>query len=158
MCLVMLPTRSKSIGSCLTAQSIPDSQFQNANMKFSLALFALGAGLRSASAQDAPPASYGEAFPNGLSVLNPNGLNNIPRASYTLNRWAWGTIPQACYDVANGNVSHFFPVYVDFLASPSFSRQRGFNIVYKVARVRLTKHRATVTRTMSRFTMCRTQM
>ncbi|KAK7728779.1 hypothetical protein SLS63_006387 [Diaporthe eres] len=72
-------------------------------MKVPLALLALGVVFRSAYAQDAPPASYGEAFPDGLSVLDPNGNNNIPSPSYTLNRWAWGTIPQACYDVANGN-------------------------------------------------------
>lgn len=129
MCFVMLPTRPRSIGNCLTAQAIPDSHFQNANMKVPLALFALGAVLRSAYAQDAPPASHGEAFPDGLSVLNPNGLNNIPSPSYTLNRWAWGTIPQACYDVANGNVSHLAPVYVESFASPGFSGQKWLSTI-----------------------------
>lgn len=97
-------------------------------MKVPLALFALGAVLRSAYAQDAPPASYGEAFPDGLSVLDPNGLNNIPSPSYTLNRWAWGTIPQACYDVANDNVSHLAPVYMESFASPGFSAQKWLSI------------------------------
>lgn len=118
---MILPTCSRFMGCSLIAQAIPNSHFPSANMKVPLALVALGGIFRSACAQDAPPASYGEAFPDGLSVLDPDGLNNIPSPSYTLNRWAWVTITQACYDVANGDVSHLAPVYVKSFAYPGFS-------------------------------------
>lgn len=126
MCLRMLSTGPGPRAIVSPQKKIPAIHFHKANMKCSLAVFALGAVLRSAYAQNAPPASYGEAFPDGLSVLNPNGLNNIPSPGYTLDRWAWGTIPQACYDVANGNVSHLAPVDVKPSAYPILSGQKGY--------------------------------
>ena len=54
-------------------------------------------------AQDAPPATHDERFPNGLDELNygvNGGLNGVSGASYTKTQWAWGTLPQVCWESA----------------------------------------------------------
>jgi hypothetical protein len=54
----------------------------------------------------APPASKTEwaPAPGGLgAVLNGGtngGLNGLPHSPYTKTKWAWGKLPQHCYDKA----------------------------------------------------------
>lgn len=56
-------------------------------------------------AADAPPSSYGLAFPNGLHQLDTDsgGLNNVPHPSFSSSKWAWGTLPQVCFSAATKN-------------------------------------------------------
>ena len=62
-----------------------------------LGLFAL-----SAIARAQIPSNKPLAFPTGLDVLDTasGGLNNLPHPTYTSKKWAWGTLPKYCYDVA----------------------------------------------------------
>lgn len=47
------------------------------------------------------PTSKPVAF-SGLDVLDTanGGLQNMPRPSYTIKQWPWGTIPKNCYNLA----------------------------------------------------------
>ena len=66
-------------------------------MSSAIAFLTAFAGIAAAAA---PPASYSVAFTDGLGPrLNPGALN-MPVPSYSVNRWAWGTVPQPCYDQA----------------------------------------------------------
>jgi len=62
-------------------------------------------GASGALAQTLPP-SFGVKFTDGIEVLNQGylgGLPAIPAPSYTRTRWAWGTVPEACYFEATQN-------------------------------------------------------
>jgi hypothetical protein len=57
---------------------------------------------------DGPPAHYQEKF-SGLNLLDNAysgasfGLQSIPQSGYTKTKWAWGTLPKNCYDIAVNN-------------------------------------------------------
>ncbi|KAK3328169.1 conidiation-specific protein (con-13) [Cercophora scortea] len=66
-----------------------------------------------ALAQDGPPESYAEAFPDGLDALDTysGGLNSLRYPRYAKTKWPWGKVPQYCYDDATGDTPDYCDVY-----------------------------------------------
>lgn len=90
----------------------------------SLLTFALAVGTATAAA---PPSSYGVAFSDGLGPrLDPPILANAPVPSYSVNRWAWGTVPETCYTSASKN--YYCNVYDIEVYDVTYSDVRIFHI------------------------------
>jgi hypothetical protein len=72
-------------------------------MSILLSLFTVALAVGSATAA-APPASYGVAFSDGLGArLNSPLMATLAVPSYSVKKWAWGTVPESCATSATTN-------------------------------------------------------
>lgn len=84
--------------------------------KLVVGIFAWSASVCAQAVPTSIPTDKPVAFSSGLNVLDTSngGLNSLPKPSYTIKQWPWGTLPKNCYDLAvNPNEGRCAPTDVE---------------------------------------------